>query len=167
MAAWQQYYYCSNCRRPCCESGVRTGEGVQVSENSYLPSRHCVSCDQSVHQPSSLAGQMITLSVVPIVMSCFWSEWPGNRTALLVIEILLGIAALLLAKSSLSSSQKCKDSWGMQHGTDSGCAARSWPKVENIPNIPPIQGNSVPLTTEAAPSTPTNEVIELYSNLAA
>ena len=64
---------------------------------------------------------MITLSVVPIVMSCFWSEWPGNRTALLVIEILLGIAALLLAKSSLSSSQKCKaiyDDWIMHYGAD-------------------------------------------------
>ena len=69
---------------------------------------------------------MITLSVVPIVMSCFWSEWLGNGTALLMIEILLGITALFLAKSSLGSSQNCKaiyDNWVMHYGP----APDKWP----------------------------------------
>ena len=121
MADWSQYYYCTNCRRPYCKSEIRTGEAVQVAENSYSPSLYCVSCDQSVYQPSSFASQGIMLSMVLMVMIGFWSEWPGNRAALLVIEILLVITALLLAKSSLSSSRKCKaiyDRWVMQHGTD-------------------------------------------------
>ena len=118
MAGWRQYYYCTNCRRPYCKSEIRTGEMVQASDTSYAPSLHCASCDQSVHQPSSFASQGMMISVL---MIGFWSGWPGNRTALLVIEILLVITALLLAKSSLSSSQKCKaiyDRWVMQHGTD-------------------------------------------------
>ena len=42
------------------------------------------------------------------------------------------------------------------------------PKSNNIPTIPPLQGNSVQtLTTEAAPFTPTNEVTELSSSPAA
>ena len=54
-------------------------------------------------------------------MSCFWSEWPGNGTALLMIEILLGITALLLAKSSLGNFQNCKaiyDHWITHYGPD-------------------------------------------------
>ena len=123
MAGWRQYYYCTNCRRPYCKWEIRTGEAVQVTENSYSPSLHCVSCDQSVYQPSSFASQGMMISVL---MIGFWSGWPGNRTALLVIEILLGITALLLAKSSLSSSQKYKaiyDRWVMEHGIN----LKSWP----------------------------------------
>ena len=62
---------------------------------------------------------MILLFLMAMIL--IWWEFPGNRAVLLVIQLLVGIKALLVFRSSLAWSQKCKaiyDHWVMYYGSD-------------------------------------------------
>ena len=123
MAEWQQYHYCSFCRKPYrCLSHTRPGKMGVDQHNDVKPmSYHCFDCGTKVIQPSNFINQVAMILLFLMAMILIWWEFPGNRAVLLVIQLFVGIKALLVFRSSLAWSQKCKaiyDRWVMQHGTD-------------------------------------------------